>query len=354
MSSAVAERSAIELDLAEIRSVVAANASAVDRAELPASWLLPELAQRGLLDSGVEDVANLAHLIDTIAQEDLATAFSVWAHRMVLEYLTRAERSPFIDEELAELRTGARVGSTAMASGVKALAGIEALPVTATRDGDGLRLDGVIPWASNLTANGTVVLPAGQVGAPPIAVALRLDTPGITRRDVRGLLALEATASGSLQLSGVRVDPAAVLSRDLGTLVRGFRPTFLILQSSFALGLARRAVAEAKALDHRPDQLALRPQVQAITAALARHTATRDRLAAAPAQASDRELLTLRLDVVELAVAATRLESTLTGGRGYLASSPTARRLREAAFLPIQSPSEGHLRWELSSLASTA
>ena len=264
----------IELD-AEIRSVVAANASAVDRAELPASWLLPELAQRGLLDSGAEDVANLAHLIDTIAQEDLATAFSVWAHRMVLEYLTRAERSPFIDEELAELRTGARVGSTAMASGVKALAGIEALPVTATRDGDGLRLDGVIPWASNLTANGTVVLPAGQVGAPPIAVALRLDTPGITRRDVPGLLALEATASGSLQLSGVRVDPAAVLSGDLGTLVRGFRPAFLILQSSFALGLARRAVAEAQTLDHRPDQLALRPQVQAITAALARHTATR-------------------------------------------------------------------------------
>ena len=70
--------------------------------------------------------------------------------------------------------------------------------------------------------------------------------------------------------------------------------------------------------------------------------------------ASIADILRLRLDVVDLAVAATRLEATLTGGRGYASASPTARRLREAAFLPIQSPSEGHLRWELSSLTSTA
>ena len=36
------------------------------------------------------------------------------------------------------------------------------------------------------------------------------------------------------------------------------------------------------------------------------------------------------------------------GGAGYVAKSPTARRLREASFLPVQSPTEGHLRYELS------
>jgi hypothetical protein len=39
------------------------------------------------------------------------------------------------------------------------------------------------------------------------------------------------------------------------------------------------------------------------------------------------------------------------GGRGYAMSSPTARRAREAAFLPVQSPTEGHLRWVLQNLA---
>ena len=52
-----------------------------------------------------------------------------------------------------------------------------------------------------------------------------------------------------------------------------------------------------------------------------------------------------------LAQRATRLELTLAGGRGYLAANAANRRFREAAFLPVQSPSEGHLRWELSSLA---
>ena len=45
---------------------------------------------------------------------------------------------------------------------------------------------------------------------------------------------------------------------------------------------------------------------------------------------------------------ATRIEATVRGGTGYLAASAVSRRLREAAFLPIQAPTEGQLRWELS------
>ena len=42
------------------------------------------------------------------------------------------------------------------------------------------------------------------------------------------------------------------------------------------------------------------------------------------------------------------LSCRLLEAAGYVASSPTARRLREASFLPVQSPTEGHLRFELS------
>ena len=361
---------AVELDLGfgfgfdEIRALVAVHAPEVDRNARPASWLLPELARRGLLRRGIDelltdrrsspDLTEVAQLIDTIAQEDLATAFSVWAHRMVLDYLARADQSPTISTQLDDLLAGRRIGSTAMASGVKALAGIDSLPVTASFDDGVVTLDGTIPWASNLSADGIVVVSAGRRDGAAVAIALPLDTPGITRRKARGLLSLEATWSGSLTLAGGRVGADAVISDDLAAFVGDFRPGFLILQSSFALGLARRALAEANHLDGRPDQNVLRPHLTTLTEVLGRHTATRDRLAIAPDAATARELVTLRLEVVDLAVAATRLEATLTGGRGFVAASPTSRRLREAAFLPIQSPSEGHLRWELSSLASTA
>ena len=62
----------------------------------------------------------------------------------------------------------------------------------------------------------------------------------------------------------------------------------------------------------------------------------------------ERELVRLRLDCARLATATTALEAKVVGGRGYVTTSPTARRLREAAFLPIQAPTEGQLRWELS------
>ena len=44
----------------------------------------------------------------------------------------------------------------------------------------------------------------------------------------------------------------------------------------------------------------------------------------------------------------------VVGGRGYAMSSPTARRAREAAFLPVQSPSQSQLRWELDRLGVSA
>ncbi len=351
-------------DVEDIRSLAAATASEVDTGQVPASWVIGALAERGLLDLGIgavltdpdgaPDLTELVGLVDAIAQEDLASAFSFWAHRMVLDYLARGRRTPALDAELAELRRGRRLGSTAMATGVKALAGIDALPVRATLEGEAVRLDGVIPWASNLTPDATVIVAAGLADSDAIAVAVRVDALGVTCRAATGLLALDATASGTLRLDGVLVARDAVLADDLRAFAAGFRPTFLLLQSAFALGLARRALREAGRLQGRPDLDVLRPQTEALTQVLARHTASRDRIARAPQAAPLANLLRLRLEVVDLAVGATRLEATLAGGRGYASASSTARRLREAAFLPIQSPSEGHLRWELSSLTSTA
>ena len=55
----------------------------------------------------------------------------------------------------------------------------------------------------------------------------------------------------------------------------------------------------------------------------------------------------LRLDAAHLATSATQLELAVKGGGAYAASSPTARRVREALFLPVQSPTEAQLQWEL-------
>src|SRR5699024_6030641 len=57
-----------------------------------------------------------------------------------------------------------------------------------------------------------------------------------------------------------------------------------------------------------------------------------------------RELVQVRLETALLVGRTTRLEQKTIGGRGYALASDTSRRAREAAFLPVQSPTEIHLR----------
>ena len=123
---------------------------------------------------------------------------------------------------------------------------------------------------------------------------------------------------------------------------------FLLVQSSFCLGLAAGALQEAaKHLD--VSQGVFRPVFPLI---LAEYQSLREelvRLASEPERAERRDLLSLRFGCFALLrPIATHFELQVVGGAGYVATSPTARRLREASFLPVQSPTEGHLRYELA------
>ena len=66
-----------------------------------------------------------------------------------------------------------------------------------------------------------------------------------------------------------------------------------------------------------------------------------------PQPPSKKQLLTLRLAAAEISSDSAALEIRTAGGKGYASRTPASRRYREAAFIPVQSPSEAQLRWEL-------
>src|SRR5690606_15209204 len=126
-------------------------------------------------------------------------------------------------------------------------------------------------------------------------------------------------------------------------------PTFLLLQSSFCWGLADRALSEASALLDGPREVL----ADAYAELHERFESAEGRLRTSAGhprreELDHRALLELRLDFGRLAVDAVSLESKLAGGRGYMLHSGTARRLREAAFLPVQAPTEVQLQWLLA------
>ena len=330
-----------------VRARAAERARATDEADTTPFETLRELGQRGLLDLGLGggDLRGQAAVVFDLAAECTATAFSLWGHRSCLEYLG-AVGAPVA----SELRTGEVPLCSAMAPAFKAAAGIGEIPVTLTRRGDHLVLDGTVPWASNLYPDAVVILPVVREDGRPAIVRTRVALPGVSVRPLENLMALNATASGILRLEGVEIDAEQdVLTEDVPGFLATVRGPFLLLQTSFCLGLSAAALTSARENLGGVGEM-FREDLDDAVAEQQRLRADLVRLAREPRAAAPRELLQLRLDAALLTGEATRLEAKIVGGRGYALSSPTARRAREAAFLPVQSPTEGHLRWELRRL----
>lgn len=349
----------------EVADTVGARVRQVDTGLADPRETLALLRAHGLLDLGVaellegrtdaEQVRRMGTVLDGLAFECLTSAFVTWAHRMAMEYLARGRRTEGNDAALAALRSGGSVGVTAMATGMKALAGLEPLGVTGRvvdgPDGSALLVSGRIPWASNLVPGAVIILPVAVDDGRRLVVRITRDDAGVVIKPATGLLALDATASGMTLLEDVVVPDDAVVSEDFAAFAAAFRPTFLILQAALALGVARRAADEAQARLERPGLEGLRPSVEDVRRRVAELERRWLALPVASTSAAQlRELLSVRLDASILVGDAARVESAVAGGAGYVASSPTSRRLRESTFFPVQSPSEAQLRSELATL----
>ncbi|EPQ76782.1 acyl-CoA dehydrogenase family protein [Mycobacterium marinum] len=335
--------------LAEIR----AHASALDRGEGTARRSFPGLGAVGLLGLGAPGnsdgcLPQMAEAISVISGECMSTGFSVWASRMAVEYLLTAA-TEYSLAVVGPLLAGAALGISGMAAAFKEAAGCGDLELTARPVTGGYQLSGSIRWASNLYQDSVLVTAARTERGEKLIVALPLATPGVAVGDHFELLAMGSTASSQLELQDVYVASEQVLSTDCGGFLDAVRPTFLVLQSAMCIGLARTALAQSRIALAGVNSV-YAPDLDLIAERLALAESTLSGAAASVGTqrpAGRRELLSLRLSSAKIACASADLEIRVAGGKGYASRTPTNRRYREAAFLPVQSPSEAQLRWEL-------
>jgi alkylation response protein AidB-like acyl-CoA dehydrogenase len=320
-------------------------------------WIDAQIEASGRsLAAPLVDLTIVGQTIASAGSIDMSVAFPLWCHRMVIEYLTCASLDrPALAQAIGLVRAGDIVGSTALAPAIAHVVAGAPLPVTWREEHGGeIVLDGRLRWASNLYPPGCLLVTAAvhAGGGRPILVAIPGDAAGVQVDPYPEILALGATGSSSVRLDGVRISDGWVLTTELRPFIQAIRAPFLLLQSSFALGLARRALDEVAATlraTANPYGAAFAGDASEAEATFARVADfVLDGLATRGAEVPVRDVVRARLDAARLATDAVALEAKVVGGRSYLAMSGTARRLREAAFLPVQAPTEGQLRWELS------
>lgn len=336
-----------------------ANADALDGGSADPESVVPELAAHDLFRIGVPEalggaggtLGDAVEALAGVAELSLTAAFVLWGQRTFVEYLRASSHAALRERFLKPLLSGDVAGATGLSNALKFLSGIEELQAQLSPLGDALALNGKAPWVTNLRKGGFVVaIVAGAPGGDgQWVLALQGSSHGVERSPDFRLLGLGASNTAALRFDGARVSPAEVLHRDARAFIAQVRPAFLGLQCALSVGLARASLRAAKAGKARGAVLnaQLESAQQRLEQAVRRLGVglSDESFSLAP-----RALFELKIELARLAQAAVELELRASGGSAYLTERDGgfARRWREAAFVPIVTPSLAQLEHELA------
>lgn len=348
-----------------LRAWLDESAAALDQGTADPAAVLPRLAGAGLFRAGVPqalggaggDVTDAVGTIAAVSERSLAAGFVAWGQRTFIEYLLQSPNEALRDRLLPALLAGEVAGATGMSNAMKALSGLEEIGIAARRDGANHVLDGRLPWVTNLRAQGFYVAAAvAPEGGEPFCVVLPSDAPGLVRSEDLNLMAMRATSTAAIDLRSVPVGPEHILHRSAKFWLPRVRPAFLGLQCGMSIGLARRALAEADACGGAARHVLHEPVAGLASGLAAQERTLRGGLRDGRFVADAPSLFRIRLALADIVAEATGLELQASGGRAYLTvpGEGFARRWREAAFIPVITPSLVQLRAALAGQAAHA
>jgi alkylation response protein AidB-like acyl-CoA dehydrogenase len=257
---------------------------------------------------------------------------------------------------------GQSLGGTALSNPMKSFAQIENFLLKATPVDGGYRVNGTLPWVSNLAADhycgaiAAVVDAAGQ-SSHELMFMLRCDTPGVELRACPTFSAMEGTGTYTLCLKDYFVGADTLIAAPAKPWVARIRSGFIMLQCGIAVGIIQGAIdsmwAVEQQLGHVNQFLEDRPDaLQAELDALVARVMT---LAATPFDSSREfliDVLDSRAHGAELSLRAAQSALMHQGARGYLMHSAVQRRVRESHFVAIVTPAIKHLRKEIARLSA--
>lgn len=357
--------------LRRIRSIAASSlaplAQAIDRDGLYPRQVLQELARAGAFSAHLHghgepgDLGLSIQLITEIARVCGSTGFVAWCQAACGLYMEESGNPDLQAEPLVRHIRGEGLGGTGLSNPIKSYSGIETLLLRARPDGEGYRLWGSLPWVSHLLPDGycgVIAAVVGEDGRPAgqeLMVLLHASAPGVALVPCPAFSGMEGTSTFALQLKDVWIGPEAVIARDAASFIAGIRPSFVLLQCGFGLGVIQGAIESIAAVEASLGHINqfLEDQAEPLQAefeALQRRILL---LAQTPRLADPSyrlAVLEARAETSQLSLRAAQAALLHQGARGYLASSAVQRRIRESHFVAIVTPALKQLRKEIHNL----
>ncbi len=335
------------------------KADGLDRGTEPADSVLVALTDAALSRIGVpkEQGGDGGHLMDAVSAiadvsaRSLAAGFVLWGHRTFIEYLLQSPNAALRERLLPDLLDGTLAGATGLSNAMKALEGLEDIQFQARASGDGWSITGKLPWVTNLRTEAFhVAVAVSREGAPPFIASLSSDDEGLARSADLDLIGLRSTNTAAIKVAGTAIGPDRIIHDDATAWLPQVRPAFLGLQCGMSIGLARRALQEVQGATGGGRNILSRPIAELSSALDLQERALFDGLRQNLFHANAAALFRIRIALADIVADAVGLELQASGGRAYLNTSGSAfsRRWREAAFIPVITPSLVQLKTALA------
>ena len=359
--------------LAAVRSIAQGplrqQADAMDRQGHYPKAILQELAAAGAMSAHLEaphgsgDYFLAIQAMAEAAKVCGATGFMMWCQAVCGLYLQQSGNPALMGEVLSRHVAGIGMGGTALSNPMKSYAEIESLLLKATPVPGGYRVNGTLPWVSNLGpdhycgAIAAVQTPHDDASAHEIMFLLRCDAPGVELRECPSFSGMEGTATYALRVKDLFVGEAELMADPARPFIARIRAAFVMLQCGMAVGITQGAIDSMwevePQLGHVNQYLEDRPD--ALQAELDLLSARVMQLARTPYD-TDKDffidVLDARAHGAELCLRAAQSALMHQGARGYLMSSDVQRRVRESHFVAIVTPAIKHLRKEIARLST--
>ena len=295
-----------------------------------------------------------------------ATGFMIWCHDVCGLYMQASGNPALTGPALERHARGITLGGTGMSNPMKTFAGIETMLLKARVCPGGYRVDGTLPWVSNLGKEhyfGAVCAVVDEHGAAipghEVMFMIHCDAPGVSLRDCPSFSAMEGTGTFAIALKDHFIGAESIIADPVRPFIGRIKAAFILLQTGMGLGVTQGAIDSMwkveqalgkvnQFLDDRPGEM------QAELDELTDHIMT---LATTPFDTSDAYLLKVldaRAHASELALRSAQSALLHQGARGYLMTSEVQRRVRESHFVAIVTPALKHLRKEMARLTTAA
>lgn len=290
--------------------------------------------------------ADAISAISQLAYSSLTAAFVLWAHRAYIECLLQSPNSALQEQQLPLLVSGKKAGSAGLSNLMKHLADLEEMENFAQKFHGGYKLSGKMPWITNINGNAYYAACAAQCDDGNVyAFSLENNDKGITIENL-DLIGLRSSDTKIVKMNNVVLSKERILHDNIGEWLKTLRPAFISLQCGMFLGLAWRCIDEAKRhFDRRRSPLAqqlddVAEEIQKLESTLIQQS----RIGAF--NQNPQAIFKIRIALTECVWKAILLELKIRGGTAYLENSCEGfpRRLREASFVPIITPSVTHLQ----------